>query len=116
MTEKVEMINTQDYIYPLPGRIIIKLENIPMRKTKSGVIYDQTFKKLEHRFGHIYALNEKDYKKNKYRVGDRVVFLKDYAEVISYKNKNQYITFVLLSVQPDGILAIAPEEFTVMDF
>jgi len=107
-------------LQPVSGKIIIKLENLPIRKTKSGIIYDESVKneRNDYRYGHIYSINEEESNKYNLKIGDRVLFLLCYFDPITFRSISQknYIPLVLLCGEPEGILCKADEEMTVLDW
>lgn len=108
-------------ISALKSKIIIKLENRAIIRTKSGLVYDTTLsnKTPDYHYGHIYSIHPLDEQKYMLHIGDRVLFLRDYAETISFKSKeqNNFIPLILMSCRIDGILATCTdEEYTVLDY
>lgn len=103
---------------PLHGKIILKLETASVKRTNSGIIFDTAFENKSYSFGHVYKVDEETTKRHGLKVGDRVVFEKDRAETTTYKSKEtaSMIDVVLVFIHPDDILAIVPEEKTVMDY
>jgi len=107
-------------IKAVEGRVLIKLENIQINKTPSGIIYDKS--KLEdikstYKYGHIFSIHDKDSEKYKLKVGDRIYFDIMFGETIKFNKKSNksYIPLVLISIHPEGILVKADEQFNLMD-
>ena len=105
-------------LLPLKDNIIIKTENRPVKKTLSGIVYDEQFEKSDIRYGHVYSIRDDDSEKYKLVIGDRVAYILDYANEISYKSTEtqRFIGIVLMAVHPNGILCKTPEESTLMDY
>ena len=107
-------------IKAIESRILIKLENIQINKTPSGIIYDKS--KLDgikstFKYGHIFSIDDKDSEQYKLKIGDRVYFDSMFGETIKFNKKSNgsYIPLVLIAIHPEGILAKATEQFNLMD-
>lgn len=100
----------------LRGRALVKLENMSIGRTKNGLVYQKDLDP-QQRYGHIVDIHEDDADVLELKRGDRVLFMKDYVDVIPFKSleTKNYITYILCAVRVDGILAKVPEQYDVMD-
>lgn len=104
-------------IKPINGNIFLKLDVNPIEKTKSGIVYDTTFRKTTISYGYVHTITDEQSKKYNIRIGDRVAFQKDRCEQITFKSKRdlRLIDYVLIVIHPKDVLGIINQNRSVLD-